>query len=191
MLWREIFVRSSLHGWQRLILSSLVNPAFYGRGESNVLARKGVRKGSSSSSDPCHPTSFSRRLGDFTLSLTLHPIKSDLNFFFHRSRSYRKGTDVLTFEQQMRFPESCCWRRHLACRSKASMTPSNLKSSRGLLLTAPGTVGHRAIGAFGKIGLQRGLQSVFSKIGTPQMHPLVLFCWQGQHFFSLLSEGEP
>lgn len=29
--------------------------------------------------------------GDFTLSLTLHPTKFDLHFFFHRSWSYRKG----------------------------------------------------------------------------------------------------
>lgn len=45
--------------------------------------------------------------GDFTLSLTLHPTKSDLNLFFHRPWSYRKGTDVLTSKQQMTFPESC------------------------------------------------------------------------------------
>lgn len=44
--------------------------------------------------------------GDFTLSLTLHPTKFELDFFFHRSWSYRKGTDVFTSLQQMRFPES-------------------------------------------------------------------------------------
>lgn len=39
------------------------------------------------------------KAGDFTLSLTLHPTKSDLNFFFQRSWSYRNGTDILTFKQ--------------------------------------------------------------------------------------------